>query len=680
MGRSGADYVSLADSVFLAVCARHRGDPGPAIRGSGTGACRGRHTPGKDPGSDAFSRTFNEERNVRVFLPPDYDESSSKRYPAVYFFHGWGERYNRPSQEVGDYDRGYGGDNLSSYVGSHDLIVVKWDGYNPRHTGEAYPRPYNIGPVETERQFPLYFPELVAYIDANFRTIPGRDHRGVCGISMGGFMAYWVTGKYPHLVGSASNFMGSAEFVVGPKEAPVEYLHTPLYGNYEGVRTRLVVGTDDFIRWYHRRMNAVWRFTRAAHETEEFKSKHGTPGMAKTLDFHMNAFRNPLPKTELWHHADVYPSFEVWGYAVETDRQRPGFTLLENVSSSGFRSSVREWLPDGKVLGSVGVRITTDAAYVPGREYLVQDVNVDTGEARASRQVADAAGRLFFSLNGERHEVGISDAQQPLLTVPGWKLASGALPLAGRPVSIRLRLTNKGTAPARAILVRAESHDPGVRILNAAVRLPSLAPGSSADTAGQLRFEVRAAEREVMRLVLRVETPDFNTRIPQDIPLFPSTPFPNVRRGRASNPAGRAGRALPEVVVADGRELALWERAIHTTRKTLGSGNGDGLANAGETIALLLRDGDAYRAAELFTYDPCVDMTARLSDYWGEYDHVGASAKISLPTVAAGCPAGHAIEFFARWQFPNKPEHILKQGIVRVTVGGRAKIEKSSDK
>ncbi len=40
---------------------------------------------------------------------------------------------------------------------------------------EYYVRPYNIGPVETFRQFPTYFPELINYIDNHYHTIANRD-------------------------------------------------------------------------------------------------------------------------------------------------------------------------------------------------------------------------------------------------------------------------------------------------------------------------------------------------------------------------------------------------------------------------------------------------------------------------------------------------------------------------
>ena len=232
------------------------------------------------------SEILRETRNFRIFLPSDYG-GSGKRYPVVYWFHGNAERHNRTLPNR-NYDSGsdYGGDTIEAYVSTHDLIVVKLDGYNPRTPGEQYPHPWNIGPVETDRQFPFYFTELVAYIDASYRTIADRNHRATAGFSMGGFMSFWIAGKYPHLVSSASSFMGSSEFFVGPRGFDVEYRHDEMSANYDGVRTRLVTGARDFIQFYHRRMNALWLFTAPNHETEDvdFGSRHAwhreNPGLS----------------------------------------------------------------------------------------------------------------------------------------------------------------------------------------------------------------------------------------------------------------------------------------------------------------------------------------------------------------------------------------------------------------
>jgi len=117
----------------------------------------------------------------------------------------------------------------------------------------------------------------------------------------------------------------------------------------------------------------------------------------------------------------------------------------------------------------------------------------------------------------------------------------------------------------------------------------------------------------------------------------------------------------------------LWHHATERGEQSLGTGNSDGIVNPGETIAIAVPDGDAFRAVELFSPDPCVNLDQRLSDPWGAYDHVGNSAKISLARISRGCPDGHEIMFFARYWLPNKPEHILKQGTVRVRVAALVK-------
>jgi len=81
-----------------------------------------------------------------------------------------------------------------------------------------------------------------------------------------------------------------------------------------------------------------------------------------------------------------------------------------------------------------------------------------------------------------------------------------------------------------------------------------------------------------------------------------------------------------------------------------------------------LRDGTAYRAAELFTNDACMDLTRRVSDNWGDYDHVGASAKYSLPLIRDDCASGHVVRALARVQLPDKPNHKIRYAAVEFKV------------
>ena len=231
------------------------------------------------------SQVFGAQRAYQVALPPAYP-TSQKRYPVIYWFHG----YEHPSDEIAA--------QIAAFVATHDAIVVR------------------VGPADTVGLFPLYFPELADRVDQSLRTIADRDHRGVTGYSMGGFVAFWMAAKYPGLIGSASSFMGATEAPAGPAGFDVEYSLADLYGNYDGVRTRLVTWTRDSSQFYHRQLNAIWNFARTNHETEDFDSGQNASAITRTLDFHLRAFDHPLPKPTVFNHADAYPNFSVWGWQV----------------------------------------------------------------------------------------------------------------------------------------------------------------------------------------------------------------------------------------------------------------------------------------------------------------------------------------------------------------------------
>ena len=586
------------------------------------------------------SQVLRETRNYRIFLPPGY-ETSGKRYPVIYFFHGFGQRFNRSNFDDG---ANYGGDTIASYVAGHEVIVVRWDGYNPRQPGENYARPYNISPVETDRQFPLYFPELVRYIDATYRTIPDREHRATAGLSMGGFMSYWVSGKYPDLVSSASNFMGSSEFYAGPRGFDVEYRHDEMRGNYEGLRTRIVLGARDFIQFYHRRMNALWAWTRPFHESEEFDSEHGTPGMARTLDFHMRAFADPLPRPEVWNHADVYPDFAVWGWRAASNRKQPGITALENVSKTGFRSAVREWLPDGATLAGVKLSVTSDQLYPAGKAQTVTTIRLRDGRVKRSAVIADPGGRLTFDLDGDAYEVGVGDTALPSLA--GYRVEGAAWATAGQPVRLRVRFWNKGARAAAASALKWDSPNAAVRFERAAATLPAIPAGKSIEV--PLAFTVNDPAREVVKIFAVTG----GRRLPLEVPLFPA-----------------ADKAV-DFKVADGGEFSVFQHAVEKRTMRLGKGNGDGRAEAGETVMVLLPDQDAFRGAELFTNDACVDTTARISDVWSAYDHVGASVKYTQAVIRPECPDGHIVRMLARVQLPDRPNHKLRYAVIEMPVSG----------
>jgi hypothetical protein len=174
--------------------------------------------------------------------------------------------------------------------------------------------------------------------------------------------------------------------------------------------------------------------------------------------------------------------------------------------------------------------------------------------------------------------------------------------------------------------------------------LPAIAPGQSTE------IGITVTVRDPKRAIVKVVAVQGDARMPVEIPLFPpAKPFADFR-------------------IVDGQQVRIFQHATEKVQLTLGDGNGDGKANAGERIAILLPEDDVYRAAELFTNDACVDNTLRAFDDWSKYDNVGASAKYSLPLIKADCPAGHVIHALARVVLPDKPNHIVRYAAIEFPI------------
>lgn len=552
--------------------------------------------------SSHASEVLGGSRAYRVYLPPAYAESQT-RYPVIYWFHGFEQ-----AGDVDAYTR-----QIAAYVGAHNVIVV------------------NTGPVESTGVYPLYFPELMDRIDRTLRTVADRDHRAVSGYLAGGFFAFLMAGKYPDLVSSASSFMGPTEYSVGPAGFDVEYDLDDFHGNYDGVRTRLITETGHFLRFYHRRLNAAWSFARDGHETENFDSTEPAPELAKTFDFHLNGFAHPSPKPAVFNHADVFPNFTVWGWEAASARRRPGVTLLEDVSSTGFRSAVREWIPGGATIPEVKLSIASARLFSPGSLHVVTYLRLRDGAVRRVAIRADTLGRLNFELDGDEYQVGIS--ADPLIAITGYQLVDGAWATAGEPLKLLVRFSNVGGGPSRATDIRWECSDPAVKVDVWSSRLAGLAPGESASV------PVTVTGAEPTRTFLRFAAIAGTTRLSMGVPLFPHADSTKVFQ------------------IADGASVEVIRRGVTTAEIAFGEGNHDGHAAPGESFAVLVPDGEVLRAAELFTNDVCVDNTVRGSDNWSDYDHSGASAKYSLPRIRKECEPGHVIHFLARVLIPHAPDH-----------------------
>lgn len=132
------------------------------------------------------------DRPVIVVLPPTYTRERSRRYPVVYALHGysigaeqWTQEIHVPQAIEGAFAKG-----------AREMIVVLPDSKTV-HNGSMYSSSITTGDFET-----FIARDVVAYIDAHYRTIPDRNSRGLVGHSMGGYGASRIGMKHPEVFGS----------------------------------------------------------------------------------------------------------------------------------------------------------------------------------------------------------------------------------------------------------------------------------------------------------------------------------------------------------------------------------------------------------------------------------------------------------------------------------------------
>lgn len=118
----------------------------------------------------------NPKRRVTVYLPPGY-EKSSKRYPVIYFLHGffWSDSLLISRDKMNHII-----DRAISFGKIKPVMMVMPD-ESTVFKGSFYANSKSSGNWSD-----FTSTELVNFIDKNFRTIADKDSRGITGHSMGG--------------------------------------------------------------------------------------------------------------------------------------------------------------------------------------------------------------------------------------------------------------------------------------------------------------------------------------------------------------------------------------------------------------------------------------------------------------------------------------------------------------
>jgi enterochelin esterase-like enzyme len=146
-------------------------------------------------------------RKLVVWLPPGYDGSGHRRFPALYDFAGF------TGSGLAHLNWKPFSENLVERVARlvHErkmppVILVMPDCYTALG-GNQYLNSSAIG-----RYADYLTREIVPFVDAEFRTLAAREHRGCFGKSSGGYGALVHGMKYPATWGAIADHSGDAYF------------------------------------------------------------------------------------------------------------------------------------------------------------------------------------------------------------------------------------------------------------------------------------------------------------------------------------------------------------------------------------------------------------------------------------------------------------------------------------
>jgi S-formylglutathione hydrolase len=136
------------------------------------------------------------DRDVSIYLPPSYKTATNRRYPVVYFLHGYTDSDDRWFGLVKSFVNLPAGIDKSLTAGAKEMIVVMPNAYT-RYAGSMYSVSVVTGDWEA-----YITKDLVGYIDSHYRTLANANSRGLAGHSMGGYGTIRIGMKYPEVFSS----------------------------------------------------------------------------------------------------------------------------------------------------------------------------------------------------------------------------------------------------------------------------------------------------------------------------------------------------------------------------------------------------------------------------------------------------------------------------------------------
>lgn len=350
------------------------------------------------------------QTKVRVLLPENYDPNGTVRYPVLYLYHGGG---GNQAEWTTPADKG----QAEALTAGLPLIVVMPEG----GLAGGYTDWFNEGAFGPPKWKTYHLDQLIAWIDARYRTVADRGGRATAGLSMGGGGLRYAAQR-PDLIGATAAFSGDID-ILQPKSdwngmgAPISRLiwgdrktqevhwragnGPDLAGNLS--RTDVAIFSGDT---GHPEGVYILPGARALHDRlEHFGIAHTFriyPGMthswptwnkalAEWLPQLMNGFRShraglkgrETSTRQRFTYSTIAPAYALFGWEVRIERKAVEFSALKVEGPRSFA-----------IVGSGKAVVRSPSVGKPNSA-----VRVRIGNAPAVRLRTDEGGRLSIPVD-----------------------------------------------------------------------------------------------------------------------------------------------------------------------------------------------------------------------------------------------------------------------------------------
>ena len=162
--------------------------------------------------------TGEEPRSAYVYVPDTFEEDSEARYPVLYMFDG----HNVFFDEDATYGKSWGMADFTAATQLPVIIAAVECNHHPDNGRLSEYSPFTfdnpeVGHVRGRGRATMEWlvNTFKRYIDAEFPTLPDREHTFIAGSSMGGLMSLYAVTAYNHVFSRAAALSPSIWFATG---------------------------------------------------------------------------------------------------------------------------------------------------------------------------------------------------------------------------------------------------------------------------------------------------------------------------------------------------------------------------------------------------------------------------------------------------------------------------------